>query len=64
VGLEEGPLAPTEITFSLEYESESEINTTSSLLPRYISSLSIPLPSSSSPIDSLSSYHTMSQQQE
>jgi len=52
VGLEEGPLSPTEIYSSSEYESESKTST-GSALPLYTS----PPPSSPTPIDSPPSYY-------
>jgi len=45
VGQEEGPLAPIEIASSSEYKSESKANITSSPLPIYTLSPSIPPPS-------------------
>ena len=61
MGQEKGPLAPTEIVSSLEYNSESETNTTFSPLPIYTSSPLMPPLLSPSPIDSPSTYNTMSQ---
>jgi len=59
MGQEEGLLAPTEIFLS-EYKLEGKTST-GSVLPLYTSSPPPPPSSSSpSPIDSPSSYHTMS----
>ena len=56
MGLEEGPLSHTEISLSLEYESDTETSA-GSVLPLYTS----PLPPPSPPIDSPPPYPTMSQ---
>jgi len=60
VGLEEGPLSPTEISLSLEYESDTKTST-GLVLPLYTSSPPTPTPPSTLPIDSPPSYHNMSQ---
>jgi len=60
VGLEEGPLSPTEISSSSEYEFNTETSA-GSVLPLYTSSPPTPTPPSTSPIDSPPPYHNMSQ---